>query len=370
MAGDLNRIRNLPWHAQAWPGLQALRAREQQAILLHGQAGIGKKGLALDFVASLLCEAPAADSRPCGRCQGCALFHSRNHPDLRIVVPDTLAWLRPLAVEEEGSEAEESGEDERRSTRVSREIKIEAVRAIGALVEVTSHRAGMRVVFLAPAEALNPPAANALLKMLEEPPPRTLFVLTSDRIDEVLPTIRSRCVLVRVAPPSPEIAVTWLEEQGVRAAEDQLAAAGGAPLPVLDQLDEDAAGGLSADAVETLVAALSQGPALDAVELGGKLPRTPAVAQTIDLFHRWGWDLLALRLAGRVRYHRKQREILVRLAGSASETRLLAWVDSLKQARATADHPLNARLVIEALLVDYVGCLRGDEGLPGTASRA
>jgi DNA polymerase-3 subunit delta' len=164
MADALNRIRNLPWNASAWTALQALRTREHHAVLLHGQAGIGKKGLALDFAASLLCETPLPDKRPCGHCQGCVLFQSRNHPDLRVVVPDSLAWLRPVAAEEDGEDFEDSGEEERRPGRVSREIKIEAVRAVGALVEVSAHRAGMRVVLLAPAEALNPPAANALLK--------------------------------------------------------------------------------------------------------------------------------------------------------------------------------------------------------------
>jgi DNA polymerase-3 subunit delta' len=369
MAGDLNRMRNLPWHAPAWPGLQALRARDQHAILLHGQAGIGKKGLALDFAASLLCESPAANARPCGHCQGCILFQSRNHPDLRVIVPDSLAWLRPVAAEEEGADAEDTGEEERRGARISREIKIEAVRAIAALVEVTAHRGGMRVVFLAPAEVLNAPAANALLKMLEEPPPRTQFVLTSDRIDDVLPTIRSRCVLVRIAPPAPEVAAAWLKEQGVAEAEELLAAAGGAPFQVLERLEEDGTA-LSADSAQALLAALSQGAKLDAVETGARLPRAPAVGQTIDLFQRWGWDLLALRRAGRVRYHRKQREILSRLAANVSESRLLAWMDSLKQARASADHPLNARLVVEALLVDYVACLRGDEVAQAAASRA
>lgn len=359
MADALNRIRNLPWHAPAWVGLQALRARDHHAVLLHGQAGVGKKGLALDFAASALCETPLADARPCNRCPGCMLFQSRNHPDLRVVVPDTLAWLRPADADEAGEEEGEAGDDERRATRVSREIKIEAVRALSALVEVTTHRAGMRVVLLAPAEALNAPAANALLKMLEEPPPRTLFVLTSDRIDDVLPTIRSRCVLVRIPPPSAEVATMWLSAQGVADAADQLAAAGGAPLRVLEL--DDNPGGLSVEVADHLRATLAQGARLDVVDAAGRLPRSVAVGEMIDLFQRWAWDLLALRRAGRVRYHRKQREILSRLAAIVAESRLVAWIESLKQARAAADHPLNARLVIEALLVEYVSCLRGNE---------
>jgi DNA polymerase-3 subunit delta' len=362
MADDLNRIRNLPWNETHWASLQALRARAHHAVVLHGQAGIGKKGLALDFVASLLCEKPAAQSRPCGQCQGCVLFQSRNHPDLRVIVPDSLGWLRPVAPDEEGESGEEAGDDDRRSGRVSREIKIEAIRAIAALVEVTAHRAGMRVVLLTPAEALNPPAANALLKMLEEPPPRTLFVLTSDRIDDVLPTIVSRCVLVRIAPPPAAVAARWLGEQGIKDAAEALAAAGGAPLRVLEQHQDGT--GLSPETADALLSALAQGTRLDAPEVGARLPRSAAVGEMIDLFQRWAWDLLALRRAGRVRYHRKQREILSRLVAGVPETRLLRWIDSLKQARESADHPLNARLVIEALLVDYVSCLQGNEGAP------
>jgi DNA polymerase-3 subunit delta' len=365
MADPLSRIRNLPWFAPAWAGLQALRARDHHAVLLFGPAGIGKKGLALDLAASVLCETPTPEGRACGRCQGCVLFASLNHPDLRVVVPDSLAWLRPVALDEETGEEDDAGDDERRSGRVSREIKIEAVRAIAALVEVSTHRAGMRVVLLSPAEALNPPAANALLKMLEEPPPRTLFVLTSDHIDDVLPTIRSRCVLVRVAPPPTDVGTAWLREAGVKDPADLLAAAGGAPLQVLERIEDEAS--LSRETAEHLLSALAQGARLDVVDVGGRLPRAPAVGEMIDLFQRWAWDLLTLRLGGAVRYHRKQREILARLAAGVTPGRLLAWIDTLQEARETADHPLNQRMVIEALLVDYVSCLRGEEMAPRKA---
>lgn len=362
MTDELTRIRTLPWFDAAWRDLVAMRERQHHAVLLHGQAGIGKKGLALEFAASLLCETPKADGHACGQCAGCVLFQSRNHPDLRVVVPDTLAWLRPMAAaDDEGDDGDDAGDDaaDKRTARVSREIKIEAVRAIGTLVEISAHRAGRRVVFLGPAEALNAPAANGLLKMLEEPPPATVFVMTSDRVDDVLPTIRSRCLLIRVAPPPADVAARWLTEQGVPDAADALAAAGGAPLRVLEQLDEDGTG-LAAETARLLVDALAQGPRLDVIGTANRLPRSPALGQTIDLFQRWAWDLLAIRRAGRVRYHRKQREILSRLAAAAPEARWLAWDDSLKQARATADHPLNARLVVEALLTEYVACLRGD----------
>lgn len=368
MALDLNRIRGLPWHEAARAALRAVHERGHHALLLHGQAGIGKKGLAMDFAAEILCEAGPGQPRPCGRCPGCTLFVSGNHPDLRIVVPDALAWLRPSSPDEEGGEAEESvADEERRATRVSREIKIDHVRAIGALVGVTTHRAGQRVVLLAPAEALNVSAGNALLKLLEEPPPRTQFLLVSDRIDEVLPTILSRCVLLRVAPPPRDAALRWLREQGLGEAEDALDSAGGAPLKALEQQSEEGAA-LPPATAGLLLTALARGPGLDIVDTGARLPRSPALPETIDLFQRWGWDLLAIRQSGRVRYHRKHRDILSRLARDVPEGRLLAWIDSLREARAAAEHTLNPRLVIEALLVDYVSCLRREELPPKAAA--
>ena len=83
MAVDLKRLRELPWHATVWPQLQSLQARHH-AILLHGQAGIGKKGLALDLAAALLCAAPRGDGHACGSCAECAFFETRNHPDLAL----------------------------------------------------------------------------------------------------------------------------------------------------------------------------------------------------------------------------------------------------------------------------------------------
>jgi DNA polymerase III subunit delta' len=95
------------------------------------------------------------------------------------------------------------------------------------------------VVVLAPAEAMNAVAANTLLKMLEEPPPATMFVLVSDALDDVLPTIRSRCVLVKVPVPEAAACLAWLAEQGVADPAAALALASGAPLAALAEASEE-----------------------------------------------------------------------------------------------------------------------------------
>jgi DNA polymerase-3 subunit delta' len=357
----------LPWHAAAWQALQPLRARGVHAVLLHGTAGIGKKSLAIDLARAMLCESPQPDGHACGQCAGCLLTSAGSHPDLRVVVPDSMSQWRGAAADEEG-EAEDGASDESeaealpeagsKSKRVSREIRIEQVRALGDFVATSTHRGGHRVVVLAPADLLNSAAANALLKMLEEPPARSLFVLATDALDEVLPTIRSRCVLVRVAAPARAEALSWLGAQEVEAAETALAEAGGAPLLALAQAGGR---GTDADLRATLADLLARGGQLTAAEIAARVPKTVPVDAALAQFQRWGWDLLALsavRSPAAVRYHPRESGVLARIAAQADTAGLLGWLARLSGCRASEDHPLNARLVIESALLDYLACFR------------
>jgi DNA polymerase-3 subunit delta' len=360
----------LPWHAGAWQALQPLLARGVHALLLTGAAGIGKKSLAVDLARATLCEV-RSDGRACGACAGCLLTAAGSHPDLRIVVPDTLAAWRAQAAEddEESDSADpadanapeqesEAGGATGRAKRTSREIRIEQVRSLAPFLSTSTHRGGHRVVVLAPAEALNAAAANALLKMLEEPPAGSLFVLVADALDEVLPTIRSRCVLVRVPAPAPAPALAWLRSQAVEDAESALEEAGGAPVLALALASGS---GLDTETRAVLGELLARGGRLAAAEVAARVPKTVPVAAALALLQRWGWDLLALstlRSPAAVRYHRRQSALLGRLSDQCDRGALLTWLDRLSARRAVQDHPLNARLVIEAALIEYIGCFQ------------
>ena len=370
---------NLPWHADAWQTLQPLRMRDVHAVLLHGAAGIGKKSLALDLARAALCESPQADGHACGACTGCLLTAAGNHPDLRVVVPDAMAIWRGAASDDDegpedvGPEAGEPGEAaievNGKARRVSREIRIEQVRALSDFVATSTHRGGNRVVMLAPAELLNTASANALLKMLEEPPPRSLFVLATDALDDVLPTIRSRCVLVRVPAPPRAVALAWLAAQQVDDAEVALAAAGGSPLLALAQAAGTA---LDADTRAILVELLGRGGQLAAADIAARVPKAVPVGPALQLFQRWGWDLLALsavRSARVVRYHPNAAAPLERLARQSEPAAVLQWLGRLSGLRATQDHPLNPRLVIEAALLDYLRCFDAAGGGPAALRR-
>ncbi|WP_278501357.1 LysR substrate-binding domain-containing protein, partial [Paraburkholderia fungorum] len=83
-----------PWQADDWNRLQQLRGHWPHALLLHGQAGIGKLRFAQHLAQGLLCEAQQANGEPCGTCVACNWFTQGNHPDYRIVVPEALAAVR------------------------------------------------------------------------------------------------------------------------------------------------------------------------------------------------------------------------------------------------------------------------------------
>ena len=357
----MERLAPLPWQSGLWDQLAGWRERLPHAVLLHGGRGIGKRHIAKAFAQLLLCESPRG-AQACGACASCQLIAADNHPDLRWLLP--AADMPPRADDadeaEEGSEAVETTAAGGKSKKLpSREIVIDQVRRVGDFLSVSSHRGGRRVVLLAPAEALNGPAANALLKLLEEPPAGAVFLGVSDQIDAVLPTIRSRCVLVRVPAPPWAEALGWLRGQGVEDAENRLAEAGGAPMGILDEDAVDERRRLDPALRDTLLTLLARGAASTAADVVATVPREVAVGPAIRLFQRWGWDLLGERMAQRVRYHPGHKRALTTLARAVDPPRLVDWLATLDEAQAVSEHPLNARLAVEQALLGYLDAMQG-----------
>ena len=353
------RLKALPWHGPTRAALGQLLARSVHAVLLHGQAGIGKLDLALDAAEALLCEQRAPDGSACGRCAACVLAAAGNHPDLRVVRPAALAEsdARARGADEDVPEARPAeASAESKSKASSREIRIEQIRDLAEWTTLSTHRGGLRVSVIEPAEAMNPASSNALLKVLEEPSAGTLFLLVSHRVDRTLPTLRSRCVLLRVALPEPSLAAGWLEQQGIAQPRQRLIEAGGAPL-VAAQVDR---GGLAPELREQLLALLRKGARLTPAEVAAAVPREAPISGSVALFQRWGWDFLAFSLAGTVRYHPDELAAMRQLGAKWRVEHACSWLDELRTGRAFADHPsLNARLAIEGMLLSYVRSING-----------
>jgi DNA polymerase-3 subunit delta' len=333
-----------PWQRKDWERLQGLRERLPHAILLHGSEGIGKVTFAEQFAQSVLCESPTIDGIACGTCDPCGWFLQYGHPDYRRVRPEVL----DLDDGDDATETEEGTSKKSAGSKTpSKEIRIEQVRSLAGFMNVSTHRSGLRVVLLYPAEALNSASANALLKTLEEPPPETLFILVSHRPDRLLPTILSRCRKFPLSMPAPEEALAWLDEQGVRDAAHWLALHGGAPLAAQAAADDE-----SASDRELLLNLLAKPDAGAALTVAERLQKTP-VSLLVAWQQRWLYDLFSLKLSGRVRYYPQHQSRLAAIVNRVSSERLQQALRDANSRRSVADHPLSARLFIEDMLLDY-----------------
>jgi DNA polymerase III subunit delta' len=214
------------WNQPVFDSIAARAGRLPHALLVYGPQGVGKLALAERVAQFLLCE---SKSKPCGACDACRWFLAGNHPDFRRIEPEAIAKLPPADPDDEGGPV-----SARKPKQPSIQIKIEQVRELAGFLYVRSHRGGMRVALVHPAEDMNEHTANALLKGLEEPPAGAMFILISHRPAQLLPTIRSRCVAVPVPIPPRDVASQWLAGQGIKDAERWLAYAGGAPLRAVD----------------------------------------------------------------------------------------------------------------------------------------
>ena len=332
-----------PWQEDAWTRLQAMRARLPHAILFHGPAGIGKADFIEAFAQALLCENVRPDGHACGTCASCGWFAQGNHPDYRRVRPEALEDEVPAA---EGDEAP-AEEKKTKSKTASKEIKIEQVRALADFMNISTHRQGLRVVVLYPAEALNMPASNALLKTLEEPPPGTVFLLASNGLDRLLPTILSRCRKFALPMPDHAQALAWLEAQGVQDADGWLREQGGAPLAALVQAETG-----SREELDGLLQVLAQ-PSVDAaLRSADKLSKAP-LASLVAWQQRWLYDVFSYKLSGVIRYYPRYQRELAALAGRVHVANLMQAIKSTNERRAVADHPLSPKLFVEDMLLDY-----------------
>jgi DNA polymerase-3 subunit delta' len=323
-----------PWLAPLARDLMARRARFAHALLLAGPEGIGKRDLALVLAQSLLCEQPTPEGLACNACASCHYVAAGQHPDLRLV--------EPVDVDDDG-------------TVTSTEwIAVDKVRALIDWAQLTSHRGVAKVAIVAPAERMNAAAANALLKTLEEPPPSTYLLLVAHQPGRLPPTIVSRCVRVAVAPPDAATATAWLQAQGAKSGDALLAQADGAPLRALALADP----GYQAERAAWLTA-LAQPRSLSPLLLSARIDAAPRderkarLAAAIDWLLAWSADLAAVAAGGAPLRNVDFADRLATLGRSVARISLFRYHRALLDQRALLSHPLQPRLVAEALLIDY-----------------
>ena len=322
-----------PWQAEMWRQLNAMRHNLPHALLFQGRKGVGKLEFARALAQGLLCEKPEASGAGCGTCLACGWFAQGNHPDFRSVEPEALAEI----------EEDKPG----KGKKPSHAIKIEQIRDLAELVNLSTHRNGMRVILVHPAEAMNANAANALLKTLEEPPPHTLILLVSHQAQFLLPTVRSRCF--KLAFPVPPLAqsMSWLSQQGVADPLPFLAQAGNAPLAALELAGDELQG-----ARQAFLSQLARPRALDPIALAEKSEKLE-LNNMVKWLQQWVYDLVGCRLSGLIRYQPDFAAEIQALAPRVLLPVALVYQKELLEAQKFVSHPLNAQLFLEQLLLSY-----------------
>lgn len=339
-----------PWHLPQWRELLQRKAALPHALLFRGREGTGKLDFVRKLAQSLACESPAADGAACGTCQSCRWFAAFGHPDYRELQPEALRSAELLSDETDAAEFDQPAAGKRKP---SKEIRVEEVRDLQDFINLTAHRRGGKTIVLYPAETLNPNAANALLKNLEEPPPGTRFMLIAHRPSYLPATIISRCQQVALPTPHVTAAGQWLREQGIADPELSLAQTGNAPLAAL-ALDDGEFWTQRKALLESFAA-----PRVDALTLAEQVREFP-VGRLLGWLQRWTYDLLSASSGGKIRYNPDFEIALTRIAGGLRAADVARYHRELVRQQRVVNHSLNARLFIEQLLLSYAALLRGE----------
>ncbi len=310
--------------------------RVSHAYLFAGPEGVGRADAALAFAQMLNCERPTGEDA-CGECRACRRIAEGRHPDVRVVDVERGLLLDP--------------ED---TTRTA--IGIDQVRALRREVAFPPLEGRYKVYVLARADRMLPDAANSLLKILEEPPPRVVIILIAETTVPMLPTVVSRCQLVRFSlVPTPAVEQALIQRLGVAPGRARFIAAlaGG-------QLGRAMAWARSEEALQWRERVLDL---LERLETADPLERMDAaeafskerdrVADLLDAALFWYRDLLVWQETREERHlinlDRKERvaAVAARVPGPVLSARITAVEDAKEALRSNA-HP---RLLLEHLFL-------------------
>jgi DNA polymerase III subunit delta' len=356
--------------------------RVAQAYLFHGPEGTGKRAAALAFAQALQCERrghAAAPDHACGRCLPCTKVARGLHPDVRLylphpkvndhdALPDDYAervqrlFRNPYAPVDYRSVAKL---DEGGASNKQAEYRIKQVRDLHHEAHFQPGEGRYVVGIVTGADWMRTEAANAFLKLLEEPPERTVLVLTAERTDVMLPTILSRCQGLRFDPlPAAQIEAALAEREAVEPARAAFVArlADGSYSRALALLSDEALAERRALAVAFVRQAYTGDPGkvLPLVEQIGRLGREP-VKQVLGLTLGWVRDLVLYRAAGEAAplVNVDQAEAVRKFVGHLPGARLEAMVGLIEEAAALLERNVHTTLVLTVLADALGAAMRG-----------
>lgn len=344
-----------PWHLRCATSWLKNSRYSAHAWIFHGEEGTGVPAFSVAIAASLLCQLPE-QSIACGKCYSCNWVNKDIHPDLKRIRPALVRAKEATCYTKDVHEDLALFSNGKHSLS-SKEICVPQVQEIHTWLSTTSYCGSWRIGLLYPAHSLTLKAANALLKILEEPPPLTIFLLVTRNPNQLLPTIVSRCQKLLLPNPSFQEASEWLQKQNTLfstrsdATHEQLAASGGAPITALRTVN------LGQEPfpkqIKYVLNKLVTGQTSNIADLVNSFEEVSPI-QWVDSLQRLSLDLLLIINGMLPQYFPAAKSQSTQIATRVGPVRIAEMSRWLLQQRALAYHPLNSRLFVHSILQNIV----------------
>jgi DNA polymerase III subunit delta' len=316
-----------------------IQGTTRHAYLFCGPPGLGRRTLALRFAQALNCTTPAEPGIPCGTCRDCKQIEAMQHADLNIIEPTS---------------KDPKGGNELMPDP-NGEIRISQIRDFQKIFNLKPYQSKHRVGVFKQFHQANDNAANALLKTLEEAPSYAVLILTADNPEQLLPTIISRCEVLRLRPLSIEEIKKDLESRGLESGRAKLIAhiSGGRPGYARRLVEDDALLDKREERLNDLLTLLPASR-VEKFAYADKLSKDKDSMRQAILFWLSYWRDVMLRTAqANTPLVNVDRNVEIEgLAGQLDLSSARKVVGNLETALEQMEKNVNPRLLAEVLLLD------------------
>lgn len=309
------------------------------AYLFYGRQGVGKHTTAISLAKALLCRQIQADF--CGSCSTCRRIDEGNHPDVYCIAPSAVGPGGGRVADPETGM-----------------ILVDHVRELQQWLSVRSFEGGYKIAVIDGAERMNPQAANALLRTLEEPPSETVTILVSPSTAHLLPTIVSRCRKIYFPPLPRRTLEEIIGSRGGRTPEQAslLAALADGSLGAVLAVDEEWVVAKRRYWIERLLETRTRaggGKEAACLSLAEEISRSPFMHQILEAYSLWYRDVLVARETGEVAglLNQDMKDMIMSASRTTSTRECIENIELIRAVKKRIDARVNHRVVLEDLFL-------------------